>query len=82
MSASPRPGLKGTMPWTKQGFEFTTPAKLQKRPYFRVGLRYARGTVWYDGVQLREVGGRTRPARQSLILGAQFSRPRAASRPG
>ncbi len=51
----PPHGAHGTMPWTKQGFEFTTPAKLSK-PYIRLRLDNATGTAWFDEIRIRETG--------------------------
>ena len=47
----------GSMPWAKQGFEFTTgPATNEKnRSYIKLLINGASGTVWFDDVRLREV---------------------------
>ncbi len=63
----PKNWYKGTMPWSKQGFEFTTgpdtngisrsgPRKGRKNTsYIRLFLIKSTGTVWFDDVKLREV---------------------------
>lgn len=46
----------GTMPWTRQGWIFTTPAKNAKNlSYLRLTLRNATGTVWFDDLKLEEI---------------------------
>jgi len=46
-----------SMPWAKQGFEFTTgPDTNKKHPsYLRLFILKASGTVWFDDVRLREL---------------------------
>jgi hypothetical protein len=44
------------MPWTRQGWIFTTPAKNDKKvSYLRLTLRKATGTVWFDDLKLEEI---------------------------
>lgn len=47
----------GSMPWTKQGFEFTTGPHTNKdyQSYMRLYIIGADGTAWFDDVRLREV---------------------------
>jgi hypothetical protein len=51
----PRGGFRGTFPWTKVGFEIPAPPALdpEGRPYIRMSLANATGTVWYDDVRIR-----------------------------
>jgi Domain of unknown function (DUF4838)/Carbohydrate family 9 binding domain-like len=63
----PKNWYKGTMPWSKQGFEITTgsdtnsisrsgPCKGKiNHSYIRVFLIKCTGTVWFDDVRLREI---------------------------
>ncbi|MCF6176465.1 MAG: DUF4838 domain-containing protein [Victivallaceae bacterium] len=54
----PRSWYSGTMPWTKQSFEFTTGAKTnldKNRSYMRLWIINASGTVWFDNVSLKAV---------------------------
>ena len=46
----------GSMPWTKQGFEFITGAATNEKQasYIRLLINGAAGTVWFDDVRLRE----------------------------
>ena len=58
---------KGTTPWKKQGFEFTTGPYTndfsksgvrkgkKNRSYMRVCLSFCTGTVWFDDLKLQEV---------------------------
>ncbi len=49
----------GSMPWSKQGFTFTTPAKIgfsksrKLQPHIWLCLWNATGTVWFDDIQIR-----------------------------
>ncbi len=46
----------GTMPWTRQGWIFTTPVKNDRKvSYLRLTLRKATGTVWFDDLKLEEI---------------------------
>jgi hypothetical protein len=47
----------GSIPWTKQGFQFKTgPAtNKDKRSYIRLCIRKAAGKVWFDDVRLRKI---------------------------
>lgn len=47
---------QGSIPWGKQGFEFTTGADVngKVRSYIRLRIRNASGSVWFDDVRLRE----------------------------
>ena len=46
----------GTMPWTRQGWVFTTPKENKKSlSYLRLYLYHATGTVWFDDLKLVEV---------------------------
>ena len=49
--------FKGTMPWTKQGFIFTSGPNAGKgfRSYLRLYLYGTKGTAWFDDVRLREL---------------------------
>ena len=53
----PKNWFLGSMPWTKQGFEFTTGVKTNKKikSYIRLFIIGATGTAWFDDVRLREV---------------------------
>jgi hypothetical protein len=53
----PQNWFMGTMPWTKQGFEFTTGPGTNKKykSYIRLFIIGATGTAWFDDVRLREV---------------------------
>lgn len=43
----------GTLPWTKQCFEFTTPENtVTEKSYINLWLMNARGTAWFDDVKL------------------------------
>lgn len=47
----------GTMPWIRQRWIVTTPAKNDKKlSYLRLTLRKATGTVWFDDLKLEEIG--------------------------
>lgn len=47
---------QGTMPWTKQGFFFTSNADAAKsKSFIYLWLKDAEGTVWFDNITLREV---------------------------
>jgi len=51
----PNPLFTGTIPWTAQQFTFTTPKEISKtRPYFRIILQRASGTVWFDELRLEK----------------------------
>ncbi len=52
-----RSWYSGTMPWTKQSFEFTTgAANLGKnRSYIRLWIINASGTAWFDNISLKAV---------------------------
>ena len=47
----------GSMPWSKQGFEFITGPETNKKvkSYIRLFIIGATGTVWFDDVRLREI---------------------------
>jgi hypothetical protein len=53
----PKNAYVGSMPWTKQVFNFkTSPITNQKIPaYFTLLLRNCKGTVWFDDVCLVEL---------------------------
>ena len=52
----PRNWYCGTMPWTRQGWIFTTPKENKKKlSYLRLYLFRAAGTVWFDDIKLVEV---------------------------
>ncbi len=63
----PKNWYRGTMPWSKQGFELTTgpdtnslsrsgPSKGRThRSYIRLFMIKCTGTVWFDDVRLREI---------------------------
>jgi len=54
--AYPENCLQGTTDWIRQAFIFTTSDKSRsERPYLRLRLSLAVGTVWFDGVRLEEV---------------------------
>lgn len=43
----------GTIPWTKQSFEFTTPENtITEKSYINLWLWNAKGTVWFDDVKI------------------------------
>ena len=55
----PQSGYLDTLPWSKQGFAFTTGQEIGdqskgSKPYIRVHLLGASGTVWFDDVRVRE----------------------------
>jgi len=52
----PRNWYMGTMPWTRQGWIFTTPKENRKKiSYMRLYLYRAAGTVWFDDLKLEEM---------------------------
>lgn len=53
----PKNWFIGSMPWTKQGFEFTTGSETNKKhtAYIRLVISKATGAAWFDDVRLREV---------------------------
>lgn len=53
----PQNWFLGSMPWTKQGFEFTTDSATNKKyqSYMQLYIHGATGTAWFDDVRLREV---------------------------
>ena len=53
----PQNWFLGSMPWSKQGFEFTTGADTNKNhhAYIRLYIIGATGTVWFDDILLREL---------------------------
>ena len=52
----PRNWYCGTMPWTRQGWIFTTPKENKKKlSYLRLYLFRAAGSVWFDDIKLVEV---------------------------
>jgi len=52
----PQGGLRGTFGWTQMGFPIaaTQSFDTDARPYIRMSLVNATGTVWYDDIRLRE----------------------------
>jgi hypothetical protein len=54
----PDNSLTGTMPWTKQGFEFTTGPKTndgKNNSYLKLLILKAEGSAWFDDIKLREI---------------------------
>ncbi|OGV52249.1 MAG: hypothetical protein A2017_00625 [Lentisphaerae bacterium GWF2_44_16] len=53
----PKSYYTGTIPWTKQGFQFKTDDKVAdtKSSYIRLRIMGASGTVWFDDVRLRKL---------------------------
>ncbi len=54
----PDNSLTGTIPWTKQGFEFTTGPKTnsgKNQSYLKLLILKAEGSAWFDNIKLREV---------------------------
>ena len=54
----PENSLTGTMPWTRQGFEFTTGPKTndgKNNPYLKLLILKAEGSAWFDDIKLREI---------------------------
>ena len=53
----PKGGFRGTFKWTKAGFRINAPKVFDPgaRPYIRMSLNNAVGTIWFDDVRLREV---------------------------
>jgi Domain of unknown function (DUF4838)/Carbohydrate family 9 binding domain-like len=54
----PKPPMHhiGTLPWTKQGYSFTSgPNTGKSKPYIRVRMYDSTGTAWFDDIRLREV---------------------------
>ena len=53
----PKNWFTGTIPWTKQGFEFTTGPNTNKKikSYIRLSIIGVNGTAWFDDVRLREI---------------------------
>lgn len=53
----PTGGYRESFDWTKAGFELRAPAVFDPdaKPYIRMSLTNATGTVWYDDVRLREI---------------------------
>jgi len=52
----PKGGFRGTFDWTKTGFVIHAPSAFdaKARPYIRLSLTNATGTVWYDDIRIRE----------------------------
>jgi len=50
----PKNAYGGTMPWTKQGFSFTTD-KEAKDGCVKLWMLNAEGTVWFDDVAVKEI---------------------------
>jgi hypothetical protein len=52
----PKGGLRGTFDWTQIGFPIHAPDAFDPgaKPYIRLSLTNATGTIWYDDVRLRE----------------------------
>lgn len=52
----PQGGLRGDFGWTQMGFPIAAPPAFDPdaRPYIRMSLVNATGTVWYDDIRLRE----------------------------
>ena len=52
----PKGGFRDTFHWSKVGYRIAAPKALDPgaRPYIRLSLVNATGTVWYDDVRLRE----------------------------
>lgn len=57
----PTGGYRESFDWTKAGFELRAPAVFDPgaKPYLRMSLTNATGTVWYDDVRLRELDAAT-----------------------
>jgi len=53
----PTGGYRGSFDWTKAAFVIEAPAQFDEgaRPYVRMYLTNATGTVWYDDVRIREL---------------------------
>ncbi len=52
----PRNRYQGTMPWTRQGFTFTSMAEVRAKFFLQLFLADATGTAWFDDVQISEIG--------------------------
>ena len=53
----PEKKIRGTLPWTRQAFEFETGQDVGKdRPTLRLAISKACGEAWFDGVRLDELG--------------------------
>ncbi|MBT3375431.1 MAG: DUF4838 domain-containing protein [Lentisphaerae bacterium] len=52
----PKGGFRGTFGWTQMGFPIRAPDAFDPnaKPYIRLSLANATGTVWYDDIRLRE----------------------------
>jgi hypothetical protein len=57
----PKNPYTGDMPWTRQGFTWTTGSRKEDRPniatssYIRLFILNATGTAWFDDVSITEV---------------------------
>lgn len=53
----PDNSFTGTIPWTKQGYDFTTgpQTNIKSKSYINLLISSAQGTVWFDDIKLREI---------------------------
>lgn len=67
----PQAGLRGSFGWTQIGLPIHAPEVFDEgaRPYLRMSLVNATGTIWYDDIRLRETDADGR------LLGAPGPRP-------
>jgi hypothetical protein len=53
----PENSFTGTIPWTKQGYDFTTgpQTNIKSKSYINLVIIAAKGTAWFDDIKLREI---------------------------